>query len=83
MRTLSSEVRLLGVVQLRIGPKLFALPVHGLTFAQDGEKMAGGFFASGDELGILVDERSPCPVADQIRAACSDAVKHLSSRIAN
>ena len=83
MRNNPSEGRLLGVIQLRIGPKLFALPVHGLSLAPDGKNVAGGFFASGEELGILVDEHSSQTVSDQINAACTDAVKHLTSRIIN
>ena len=79
----SSEGRLLGVVQLRIGPKLFALPVHSLPLAADGTTAAGGFFASGDELGIVVDETSSQGVSEQIQAACTDAVRHLNHRITN
>jgi hypothetical protein len=78
---------LLGVVQLRIHGHLFALPVKAVSFGEgstDGAPEKGGFFADGQELGILVDSRgSQAEVQRSIEAACQDAVRHLSLRYAN
>ena len=82
---------LLGVVQLRIRGHLFAVPVKAMSFGAgdadaDGapENEKGGFFADGEELGILIDSRSSqADVQRKIEAACEDAVRHLSLRYAN
>ena len=78
---------LLGVVQLRIRGRLFALPVKAVSFSEggtDGVPEKGGFFADGAELGILVDSRgSQADVHRSIESACEDAVRHLSLRYAN
>jgi hypothetical protein len=80
---------LLGVVQLRIRGHLFALPVKAMSFGEgnadaDGTPEKGGFFADGEELGILVDSRSSqADVQRSIETACQDAVRHLSLRYAN
>ena len=78
---------LLGVVQLRIRGRLFAVPVKAMSFGEgdaDGTPAKGGFFADGAELGILVDSRSSqADVQRSIETACLDAVRHLSLRFAN
>lgn len=78
---------LLGVVQVRIHGHLFALPVKAISFSHgsaDGAPRKGGFFADGNELGILVDARgSQDEVQRSIESACQDAVRHLSLRYAN
>lgn len=77
---------LLGVVQLRVRGQLFALPVKAMSFGEgaDGKPGKGGFFADGEELGILVDSRSSqADVQRSIEAACQDAVRHLSLRYLN
>jgi hypothetical protein len=78
---------LLGVVQLRVHGHLFALPVKAVSFSDtstDGAPEKGGFFADGEELGILVDSsRSQAEVQRSIESACQDAVRHLSLRYAN
>jgi hypothetical protein len=78
---------LLGVVQVRVHGHLFALPVKAMSFSEggaDGTPGKGGFFADGEELGILVDARgSQADVQRSIENACQDAVRHLSQRYAN
>lgn len=76
--------RLLGVVQLRVGDRTYAVPVQALVFAGDreGPANAGGFFVEGDHMGILVDASAP-DVPDRIREASEEAVRHLSLKILN
>lgn len=84
----SSDARaagqLLGVLQVRVGDRTFAVPVQALAFAGDreGPGNAGGFFSDGDELGIFVDA-SATDVSDRIRSAGEDAVRHLSLKFLN
>jgi len=78
---------LLGIVQLHIRGRLFAVPVKAVSFSEgntDGAPEKGGFFADGEELGILVDSRgSKAEVQRSIESACQDAVRHLSLRYTN
>jgi hypothetical protein len=83
MRVTSTSGKLLGVVQVRVGSRTFAVPVQAIVFDRDvGTTPAGGFFVEGDQLGILVDESAP-DVDDQIKRATEDAVRHLSLKILN
>lgn len=82
MRLATPSGKLLGVVQVRVGARTFALPVQSLAFDRDGSAPAGGFFMEGDQLGILVDASRP-DVDDQIQRATEDAVRHLSLKFLN
>jgi hypothetical protein len=74
--------RIVGLVQLRVGGRLYALPVHSIAFlSDDGSPDAGGFFDEGGTLGIVVSEgASAQDVQAQVNKACVDAVRHLSQR---
>lgn len=77
--------RMLGVVQLRVGDRVFAVPVQALDFSSDRpEGKCGGFFVSGDSMGILVDDRgSDQEMRAQLLEGCAEAVRHLSARYLN
>ncbi len=81
--------RLLGFVQVQVGPKTYALPVQAVHFERDGESnaSAGGFFTSDDETndyGILVDDdASESDVQAQIMRASVEAAKHFSRKFLN
>jgi len=80
--TTTNNGKLLGFVQVRVGARTFAVPVEAIDFDRDvGTTPAGGFFAEGDQFGILVDESAD--VADQIKRATEDAVRHLSLKVLN
>jgi hypothetical protein len=76
----SATGKLLGVVQVRVGPRSFAVPVQALALTKDGSMPSGGFFMEGDELGIFVDTTAP-DVDEQIKRATMDAVRHLSLKV--
>lgn len=80
--TTTSAGKLLGFVQVRVGPRTFAVPVQALDLDQDGGARVGGFFVEGDQLGIVVDESAP-DVDDQIKRATDEAVRHLSLKVLN
>jgi hypothetical protein len=77
--------RLLGFVRVLIGGQQFELAVQSMTFEKDdGDRTAGGFFVSGGQLGILVDEdASPEGVQAQIEKGTVEAVRHLSQKYLN
>jgi hypothetical protein len=82
--TASVSGRLLGFVRVLIGGKEFELSVQGMTFEKDSERNAGGFFVSGGQLGILVDDTaSPASVQAQIEEGTAEAVRHLSQKYLN
>ncbi len=83
--TTTNPARLLGVVQLRVGAQVFAVPVEALDFASDGTNhRGGGFFVRGDEMGILVDGTgTPAQMQEQLAEACAEAVRHLAARHLN
>jgi hypothetical protein len=86
MRELNQSPRLLGYVQLRVGPNVYALPVQTVKFDRDAESAPGGFFVQDHdgELGILVDsDASAVEVQEQIAAASAEAVRHISKRFLN
>ena len=73
--------RLLGVVQLRVGGQVYAVPVSALDFAGGGH---GGFFAQDGEMGILVDQAaSEEQMRSQVMEGCAQAVRHLSAKFLN
>lgn len=74
--------KLLGFVQVRVGSRTYAVPVQAMEMDQDGGAPAGGFFVEGDQLGIVVDESAP-DVAEQIKRATAEAVRHLSLNVLN
>jgi hypothetical protein len=83
-RDLATTTRLLGYVQLRVGQKVYALPVQAVKFDRDSGSEPGGFFNEDGQLGILVDsEASAGEVQQQIMRASADAVKHLSKQFLN
>ena len=76
--------RLLGFVRVLVGSQVFNLPVQAMSFEKDGDRVAGGFFESEGQLGILVDEAAPTSeVQAQIEAATAEAVRHLSRKVLN
>jgi hypothetical protein len=79
-----SDPRVVGIVRVVIGGEVFDLPVQSVAFESDGAGTAGGFFAQGQELGILVDASvSPSEAKAQIERATEEAVRHLSKRFLN
>jgi hypothetical protein len=86
MRDMTYSPRLLGFVQLRVGAKIYALPVQAAKFDRDDKSAPGGFFVQdGDgELGIMVDsDATPGEVQVQIAKASEEAARHLSKRFLN
>jgi hypothetical protein len=85
----STQGRLVGVVQVRVGGRLYALPVSAMEFASDqsdspNNQRRGGFFVQGDTMGILVDESaSEQQMREQVTDGCAEAVRHLSAKILN
>ena len=79
--------RLVGVVQLRVAGRLYAVPVQALDFASttnDAEQPRGGFFTEGDQMGILVDQAATeQQMRSQVMEGCAEAVRHLSARFLN
>ncbi len=78
--------RLIGVVQVQVGAKVFALPVQAVKLDRDsGEQRPGGFFRDeAGHLGILVDEGTEGRELErQITAGMEDAVRHISKRFLN
>jgi hypothetical protein len=83
--------RLVGVVQLRVAGRLYAVPVQAMEFAGDktdapqkAHQQRGGFFVHGDTMGILVDQAaSEQQMRSQVMEGCAEAVKHLSARFLN
>ena len=76
--------RLLGFVRVLIGGQQFELAVQSMTFEKDGDRIAGGFFVNGGQLGILVDgDASPEGVQAQIEKGTAEAVRHLSRKYLN
>jgi hypothetical protein len=84
MPTVPSNARLLGYVQLRVGERLYALPVQAMQLAPDSGTAPGGFFDEKGELGILVDgDASDVDVQAQIASASADAVRYFSKKFLN
>jgi hypothetical protein len=87
--TTQSNMRLVGVVQVRVGGRLYAVPVSAMEFASDqldssGSEKRGGFFVQGDTMGIVVDETVSEPERQQqVMEGCAEAVRHLSAKILN
>jgi hypothetical protein len=83
------NARLLGFVQVRVGAKVFALPVQSVHFERDNASgpPAGGFFTDEDEgnpYGIIVDgDASESDVQAQIRRGSEEAVRHISQKMMN
>ncbi len=83
------NARLLGFVQVRVGAKVFALPVQAVHFERDqvSDSPAGGFFADEDaanQYGIIVDgDASESDVQAQIRRGSEEAVRHISQKFLN
>ncbi len=81
-----AQGRLVGVVQLRVGGRLYAVPVQAMGFASsDGiADHSGGFFVQGDTMGILVDETaSEEQMRSQVMEGCAEAARHLSAKFLN
>ncbi len=84
MRTVSSNSRLLGYVQLRVRERLYALPVQAVRFDRDGGTAPGGFFDADGEFGILVDSAaSASDVQIQIENASAEAARYISRKYLN
>jgi hypothetical protein len=88
MNTNLHNARLLGYVQVRVGSRIFALPVQAVHFERDQttEAPAGGFFTEEgqDQYGIIVDgDASEPDVQAQIMRASAEAVRHISQKLLN
>lgn len=85
----NTQGRLVGVVQVRVGGRLYAVPVSAMEFASDQSDATrpvqrGGFFVQGDAMGILVDEgASEQQMRQQVMDGCAEAVRHLSAKFLN
>lgn len=85
----TSAGRLVGVVQLRVAGRLYAVPVQAMDFASDKSDSAkpgprGGFFVHGDSMGIVVDESADQQeFQKQVMEGCEQAVRHLSAKFLN
>lgn len=76
--------RLVGFVRVLVGGHMHEVAVQAVSFTQDSDKSAGGFFSHDGQLGILVDDDAPAAVVQQqIEAATVEAVRHLSQRYFN
>ncbi len=76
--------RLLGFVRVLVGNQVFQVPVQAMSFEKDGDRVAGGFFDNGGQIGILVDEAAPKSEVDAlIEKATAEAVRHLSRKVLN
>lgn len=82
-----TDMRLVGVVQLRVAGRLYALPVQVVDFASaeaDSTGARGGFFVNGDQMGIVVAESTDQELVQrQIMEGCAQAVRHLSAKFLN
>jgi hypothetical protein len=80
----STNSRLLGYLQLRLGERLYAVPVQAVRFDRDSGTAPGGFFDEKGELGILVDSQaSDLDVEAQIRSASVDAARYITKKFLN
>jgi hypothetical protein len=78
--------RLVGVVQLRVAGRLYAVPVQAMDFASsDGNtEHSGGFFVQGDTMGIVVDETATEEqMRSQVMEGCAEAARHLQTKFLN
>jgi len=86
MRDIGNNGRLIGIVQVHVGQKVFALPVQAVSFGRDRSSIVpGGFFSDGPgQYGIIVDgDASQSDVEAQIAAASADAIRHISKKFFN
>jgi hypothetical protein len=87
MRELGKETsRLVGVIQLRVGARVFALPVEEATLTSaDGSKKPGGFFFEGpNRFGILVDrDVSEAERTADIQKASLEAASVIARKFLN
>jgi hypothetical protein len=81
------ESRFLGYVQLRVGSRVFTLPVEAapLPFKDgNGSERQAGFFTEDDRFGILVDSSASDAVQKEtIERASVDAARHISRKFLN
>ncbi len=80
------ESRFVGYVQVRVGSRVYTLPVEAAPLGRDGKpaREPGFFSDSADGLGILVDSDAPDKVQRQtIERASADAARHLSRKLLN
>lgn len=77
--------RIVGVVELKVGGRVVSIPVHSVAFPNDdGAEPCGGFFASGDRIGIVIRDGAPArDVQAQVNKASEEALRHLSGRYLN
>ncbi len=87
MRELGNQPsRLVGVIQLRVGSRVFALPVEEATLTSaDGSKKPGGFFFEGpNRFGILVDrDVSEAERSADIKKASVEAASVIARKFLN
>jgi hypothetical protein len=82
------ESRFLGYVQLRVGSRVFTLPVEAAPLplkGVDGSERQAGFFSDDEEhLGILVDSSASDAVQKEtIEQASVDAARHILRKFLN
>jgi hypothetical protein len=82
------ESRFLGYVQLRVGSRVFTLPVEAaplpLKDDGDGSERQAGFFTADDRFWILVDSSASDAVQKEtIERASVDAARHISRKFLN
>ena len=86
MKDIGNSGRLIGVVQVHVGAKVFALPVQAVSVGRDRlSTVPGGFFSEGPgQYGIIVDgDASQSDVEAQIAAGSAEAIRHLSRKFFN
>jgi hypothetical protein len=87
MRELGKQTsRVVGVIQLRVGARVFALPVEEATLTSaDGSKKPGGFFFEGPHrFGILVDrDLSEAERSADIQKASVEAAVIIAKKFLN
>ncbi len=80
------ESRFLGYVQVRVGSRVYTLPVEAAPLGRDGAPVREPGFCSdaADGLGILVDSDAPDKIQrETIERASVDAARHLSRKLLN
>lgn len=79
------ENRFLGYVHVRVGSRVFTLPVEAAPLGgKDGTERPAGFFSEDDRFGILVDSSDSDAVQKEtIERASADAARHISRKFLN
>jgi hypothetical protein len=85
--TAHPDSRFLGYVQVRVGSRVFTLPIEAAPLPLkdvDGTERQAGFFTEEDQFGILVDSSASDAVQKEtIERASVDAARHISRKFLN